>query len=297
MGNLKITGNINDSYYALRDIFLELSERNVTAVILGGSQDLTYGLALAFEKHKGFWNITSLDSKLDFGWGSKDMSSKNYLEGIFHMKNASGLNYVNIGHQVYFTPNKILDKLDNLGHESIRLGVAREGIQNLEPILRDSDILSIDMSSVRQSDAPGASIPTPNGFFGHEFCQITRYAGASEKLKAVGFFEISPSQDINNHTSHLAAQAVWYFIEGHTLRVKENPAEQGFKKYIVDAASPSEQMIFYKSNTTDRWWMELPVEDPLTERNYLISCSYEDYLMACNNEIPDRWWRRMRKFS
>jgi hypothetical protein len=166
----------------------------------------------------------------------------------------------------------------------------------MEPVLRDTHILSIDMSVVRQSDAPGASLPAPNGFFGHELCQLTRYAGASDNLMAIGFFEINSLQDINNHTAHLAAQAAWYFIDGFALKNAENPKVAGSKKYIVDA-SPAEQMVFLKSLTSDRWWMELPVEDSVNGGNYLISCSYEDYLLACNNEIPDRWWRRMRKFS
>ncbi len=153
------------------------------------------------------------------------------------------------------------------------------------------------MSCVRQSDAPGASIPTPNGFFGHELCQMTRYAGASDRLKAIGFFEISPSQDLNQHTSHLAAQAAWYFIEGFSLRIDESPQSGGSKKFIIDMNSPADQLVFYKSNQTDRWWIELPVPDPRTGRNLLLACSYEDYQRACNHEIPDRWWKRMRKYS
>ena len=297
LGNLKITASIKDTYFALRDILHELISHKVVPLIFGGSQDLTYGLSLAFNTGDTFWNLTTLDSKLDFDSGRKTLSSENYLDTIFRECKDNRLNYINIGHQLYFTPLKMIDKLENAGYESIRLGAARTAISETEPVMRDTDILSIDMSCVRQSDAPGASIPTPNGFFGHELCQITRYAGASDRLKAIGFFDISPGQDINNHTAHLAAQAAWYFIDGFTLKTREEPQISGSKKFIINMSSPADKLVFYKSNLTDRWWIELPVSDPRTGRNLLLSCSYEDYQKACNHEIPDRWWKRMRKYS
>lgn len=297
LGNLKITKNINDTYFALRDIYLELKEKNVILLIFGGSQDLTYGLTLAFENSKGINNLTSIDSRLDMGFEKEALNSRNYLDYIFKLKSASKLNYINIGHQVYFTPLKLMDKLENKGHESIRVGTARMSMHEVDPVLRDTDILSIDFSSVRQSDAPGASIPSPNGFFGHELCQLTRYAGASSKASAIGFFEIIPKKDFNDQTMHLAAQAIWYFIEGLSFRKNENPQKTGSKKFIVSLSAGKNNIIFYKSNSSERWWVELPVINPETKNNYLIACSYEDYQRACNSEIPDRWWRRMRKYS
>jgi len=297
LGNLKITGNIKDSYFALRDIYLELKENNVIMVVMGGSQDLSYGLTLAFEETHRINNLTTIDSRLDMGFNKETLNSGNYLDSVFKLKTAPRLNYVNIGHQVYFTPLKLLDKLENKGHESMRVGVARMNMHEVDPILRDTDILSIDLSSVRQSDAPGASIPTPNGFFGHELCQLARYAGASSKTSAIGFFEIIPDNDHGCQTSHLAAQAIWYFIEGLSFRYQESPQEKGFKKFIVNMQGNQNNIVFYKSNKTERWWVELPVTDPETQKNYFISCSYDDYQKACDNEIPDRWWRRMRKYS
>ncbi len=297
LGNLKITGNINDTYFALRDIIEELISRKVVPIVFGGSQDLTYGLSLAFNNKGKFWNLTTLDSKLDFDSGNNTIRSESYLDTIFKENKDKKLNYTNIGHQLYFTPVKMLDRLENMGNESIRLGAARASLSATEPVMRDTDILSIDMSCVRQSDAPGASIPTPNGFFGHELCQLTRYAGASPRLKAIGFFEISPGQDINNHTAHLAAQAAWYFLEGATLRMPEEPRSGGSKKFIIDMNAPDDKLVFYKSTRTDRWWIELPVADPESGKNLLLACSYEDYQKACNHEIPDRWWKRMRKYG
>ena len=47
LGNLKSGNKIQDTYFALRDVILELTSRNLIVVIMGGSQDLTYGIYLA----------------------------------------------------------------------------------------------------------------------------------------------------------------------------------------------------------------------------------------------------------
>ena len=297
LGNLKITENIKDSYFALRDILLELEEKKITLLVLGGSQDLSVGMAMSLEGKKGFHSITSIDSKLDFGFGKQALNSRNYLDTILNQKNSSKITITNLGHQIYFTPNNLFDKFEKAGHHSIRLGNVRENLQQVEPYFRDSDLLLIDISSVRQSDSPGASGATPNGFFGHEFCQLCRYAGASPNMKAVLFSELLPEKDPDKMTSHLIAQAIWYFIDGMLIRKSESPQEKGSKKFIVSSSAADQNLVFFKSNQTDRWWMEIPVKNPETGKNHLIACSYQDYLRACTNDIPDKWWRFMRRFS
>lgn len=297
LGNLKRTENINDSYFAIRDVFLELKERNIILIVLGGSQDLAIGISKAFEQSLKIWSVTSLDSRLDFGFGKEDLSSKNYLDHLFRQKNFKNLNFINLGHQLYFSPTRLLDKYEKKGYSSVRLGVIRDNIASIEPILRDTDFLISDLSIVKQSEAPAASGPSPNGLSGSEFCQLLRYAGASSKMKAVLFSELIVDNDINNQSAHLSAQAIWYFIDGLSLKKDENPQLKGSKKFIVSSSSTEQNIIFYKSNSTDRWWMEIPVKEKMGEKNILFSCSYEDYQKACINEIPDRWWRFMRKFS
>ncbi len=297
LGNLKKANNVEDSYYALRDVFSELMSKSVTSVIIGGSQDLGIGLARAYENYNSFWNFTTIDSRIDFDTENATIDSANYLEQLIKLKSHKLLTIVNLGHQLYFTPLKQLDKFENKGHCSHRLGSVRASLSIAEPVLRDTNILSIDINSVRQPDAPAGSSASPNGFFGHELCQLTRYAGASEKVSAVLFSELIPEKDQNDQTSHLLAQAIWYFAEGYSIRRPEDPRESNSKKFIVSTPAADQNMIFYKSSDTGRWWMELPVKDPLTGKNYIISCGYEDYQMACTNDIPDRWWKLMRRFS
>jgi formiminoglutamase len=295
LGNLKITPNINDTYFALRDIFNELSEKSVVALIIGGSQDLSYGIDLALSQKKSIYHYLSLDARLDLGFKEKKISSRNYLDTILLDKDPKYFNYTNLGHQTYFVPDRLKDTIDKKGYESLRLGYVRSNLSTVEPQIRDSVFISLDMSCVRQSDAPGVTLPSPNGFFGQEICQLARFAGAAAGLKAFGIFELSPDNDINGHTVHLAAQTIWYFLDGISIRIKENPQTTGATKFIVNMESAGQNITFYKSLKTERWWMEIPAINPVTGLNYLISCNYEDYQMASADEIPERWWKAFHR--
>jgi len=299
LGNIKTGGSVNDTYYAIRDVFLELKERRITALIFGGSQDLSMGVFLALEKREGLNQVLTIDSMLDFSDSSETLHSRNYLNYLLLKESRDLFSFTNLGHQSCFTTNAQLDQLEKSYLESIRLGAARSDIKLAEPVIRDSVFISVDLGAVRHSDAPGSSIPSPNGFSGDELCQITRYAGLSEQVDVIGLFECNPPSDVNGQTAHLTAQASWYFLDGLSHRIKENPVDtpEHIKKFIVTLNAAGHDITFHKSTLSERWWMEIPVENPATGHNFFVSCSYEDYQHACNQEIPDRWWRYLNRLG
>ena len=299
LGNIKTGRSVNDTYYALRDVLLALKERQVLALIFGGSQDLSRGVFLALEKQEGLHQVLTIDSMLDFSGNAETLHSRNYLNQLLLEESGDRFSFTNLGHQACFTTDTQLDQLEKSYLESIRLGVARNNLQQAEPLIRDSEFISIDLGAVRHSDAPGASIPSPNGLFGDELCQITRYAGLSEQVAFLGFFEFNPSRDVNEQTAHITAQATWYFLDGLSHRIRENPVDtpEHIKKFIVNLNAAGHDITFHKSTLSERWWMEIPVKNPATGHNFFVSCSYEDYQHACNQEIPDRWWRYLHRLG
>jgi formiminoglutamase len=299
LGNVKTGGSVSDTYFAIRDITLELMERDIISLILGGSQDLSRGVFLAMEKQERLHHVLTVDSMLDFSQHSKVLHSRNYLDQLMEPGMDRLFSLTNLGHQACLTTVDQLEQLEKSHLESIRLGVARANLRQVEPLIRDSEFVSIDLGAVRHSDAPGASIPSPNGFFGDELCQFTRYAGLSEQVRSVGFFELNPSADLNGQTAHLTAQAAWYFLDGLAHRIRENPIDtpEHIKKFIVNLNAAGHDITFHKSSLSDRWWMEVPVINPATGYNFFVSCSYEDYQQACNQEIPDRWWRYLHRLG
>ena len=122
LGNIKKGGSVNDTYFALRDVLLELKDRGIIALILGGSQDLSRGVFLALEKEQGLHQVLTIDSMLDFSEASDKFHSRNYLNQLLNPDFRERFSFTNLGHQAYFATKAQLDQLEKSYLESIRLG-------------------------------------------------------------------------------------------------------------------------------------------------------------------------------
>lgn len=300
LGNILKGDSITDTYFAVSNVIQELVRRQVVPIIIGGGQDLTYANYLAYEKLEQVVNIVTVDAHLDLGKEEDELNSSTYFSKIvLHQPNVL-FNYSNIGYQTYFNDSFELELMEKMYFDAYRLGQVQKAIEDVEPIIRNADILSFDISAIRQSDAPGNKNATPNGFYGEEACQLCRYAGISDKLSSIGFYEINPEMDVNGQTAHLAAQMIWYFLEGFTHRQKEmpNPNNSNYTKYVVSLENQKHDIVFYKSRLSDKWWMAVPYPPDKRlkfERHHLVPCAYSDYKTAMLNEMPDRWWQTYQK--
>ena len=99
--------------------------------------------------------------------------------------------------------------MDKLYFDVHRLGAFSGKINLVEPVIRNANMVSFDLSAIRSSDACGNANASPNGFYGDEACQICRYAGMNDKLSSIGFYEYNPSLDAHEQTAMLLAQMVW----------------------------------------------------------------------------------------
>jgi formiminoglutamase len=293
LGNLKSTPAASDTYYGLRDVMLELLNNQVTAILLGGSQDLTYGAFLAFEQARTSVNVVTIDSRINAG--AEAVSADTYLRSIW--KSPKLFRFCNLGHQQYLVNDKYAVQMEKMGFEAIRLGALRNNLTQAEPCLRDASLVSFDISSVRQSDAPANPFPSPNGLYAEDSCQLARYAGLSDHVSCFGIFEVNPAFDHQGQTAHLAAQMVWYFIEGFAQRKTEIPSSENndFKVFIVNHEDMEHELTFYKSLITNRWWMEVP--EIKTGKSFAIACTQEEYQQASNHDIPDLWWRTFQRIN
>ena len=300
LGNVRSGFQVSDTYFALTGVITEMLQNNVLPILIGGSNDLIFANYQAYQNLGQIVNIVAIDPMFDLGESEEEMNSRAYLSNIILQQPNYLFNFANIGYQSYFTDQDALRLLKNLMFDTYRLGIVRANLEEAEPVIRNADIMSVDISSVRSSDAPGNGNATPNGFYGEEICQLIRFAGLSDKLSSIGFYETNPTLDPNGQTSHLVAQMIWYFIDGFYNRAHDFPFrnEDDYMKYRVSINDHKEELTFFKSKKTDRWWMEIPLESDLRikyQRHYLVPCSYQDYQSACNNDIPDRWWMVYQK--
>ncbi len=298
-GNLRPGYSIEDTYAAIASVVSELVPLKIIPIFLGGSQDLTYGQYWGYKKNEQIINIVSIDPRFDLGKPEDPLSAGTFLGKIVLEQPNYLFNFSNIGYQTYFVGNESVELMKKLFFDTYRLGQMRADITEAEPVVRNADVVTVDISCIRQADAPGTRMASPNGFYGEEICQIMMYTGMSEKLSSMGIYEYVEQLDRGGQTAHLIAQMMWYFIEGVSNRKMDlpltNPAN--YLTYRVSVPGLTEEVTFIKSLKTDRWWMKLPLDSSRNRYagHHLLPCSYRDYQQACNSEVPDRWWNALQK--
>ena len=172
-------------------------------------------------------------------------------------------------------------------------------MEELEPMVRDGDLLTFNISSISGTVAPEQPDPSPSGFSLDESCMICRYAGMSDKLKAFNIVGMNTKVSPHGLTAQSIAQLVWYFLDGVNHRKKDFPVSMdGLMEYIVDLKDHDYQLTFWKSTKSGRWWMQIPFKRGKSiERHRLVSCSYGDYKEASNGDLPDRLLHALRKYG
>jgi hypothetical protein len=117
-----------------------------------------------------------------------------------------------------------------------------------------------------------------------------KYAGMSQHLQSIGLYGYDPTLDQEDMTARLMAQMLWYFIDGFSWRAQEASLSDTASFLSFHVQMQHQDTLFMKSKKTNRWWMQLPDAS-------MAPCTYEDYLCACNDEIPDRWLRIQERLS
>jgi len=299
LGNMKQGVTFNDTIAGLTDVLNLLISEHVFPVIVGGSSALIPAIDRAVSQILSRYTLTCVDPRIDYSNDRKEPDSFNYLNSLFSNHKSTFSHYINIGYQTYLNDQQIINRFLKRRSELVRIGDVRQAIHLTEPLFRDSDVAIFDISAIRQSDAPGTISPSPNGFYGEEICLLSRYAGISDKLRVFGLFDVNPEFDLRDQTTGLAAQILWFFLEGFSQKQYETPvlnlSNSGrFIKYHVRVTNLEDDLIFVKSNLTDRWWIELIAEK---DQAFYVACSHEDYLKANRNEVPDRWVQAIERLK
>jgi len=298
LGNVKRGETRQDTQIAIKQVIGGLALRNTLAVLIGGGQDLTFANYAAYEVLESSVNVAVVDAVIDMGEFRDNLSEHNYLSKMVIHKPSYLFNLSVLGYQNYLNDPENLLLMDRLYFDALRLGELRQDMRLVEPILRQSDLVSIDLNATRNSDLPGTG--QPNGFTGEELCRICRYAGLSDNCSSLGIYNYQSEADLHQQGAMLIAQMIWHALDGLANRVKEFPLmdKPAFYEYKVQLSDRSEHITFFKSKKTEKWWMNVPFENAgngTQNRHHLVPCNYTDYEIATKGEMPDLWWRTYRK--
>jgi formiminoglutamase len=286
LGNVRQGATLNDTYAALRHVVKELIEARKTVVILGGSHDLTLAQYQVYREKKQLIEATCIDALIDLNTDSP-LKKDSFLLGMLTEEPNFVRHYNHVGFQSYYVHPRMLETLDKLHFDCYRVGRVREQLEEMEPVLRHSDMVSIDICAMASGVAPAAAL-SPNGFNGEDMCVLTRYAGLSSRLSTLGIYGYRPSLDKDDLTARQIAQMIWYFIDGKAKSMQEAPLDQRDHYNEYHTVFGEVESTFLQSKRTGRWWMQLP------DRRF-IACSYADYVTASNNDIPERWFRAQER--
>jgi arginase family enzyme len=301
LGNVLPGATLTDTYFAVSQIVGECVKHGVIPLLVGGSQDLTIAMYKGYESLEQIVNSCSVDYALDLGSPEEEAHAEGFLSHLLMQRPCYLFNHANIGVQAPFVSREEFDLFDKLYFDICRLGEYNANFRIAEPHLRNSDFLSIDFSSIRGSELREPWYTSPNGFYGDQICQIAKYAGISDKLTAMGVFNYYPEFEAGS-ASALMAQVLWYFIDGVSQRKGDFPigSKRDYVRFSVQINDFKEELIFYKSHRSERWWMEVPYppqKGSNYERHHLVPCDAMDYERAMKNEIPDLWWKTYQKLS
>lgn len=290
-GNLKQASSHKGNYLALRDVVDYLNELGVVTIVLGGSQDFSYGVCQAYRNNK-FFSFCTIDAFLDVKKGKETFNANNYLSRIFSSQ-PNIFQFSLLAYQSHYVAKEYFSKTKGIGTH-IRLGQLRDDITLAEPVFRNSDFLSFDLGTLKHNEAPGIQ-KLPNGLHTEDACQLAKYAGLSSRLNVFGLFGIDTKIEGAEITLQLAAQVVWYFIQGFLQRNRSKPEDgDGFIVNKVEITQLNTPLIFYKNTETNQWWIEV---QSIENKTIYVACSEKDFIDASNNEIPDFWLKYIQKID
>jgi arginase family enzyme len=285
-GNIKSGADLDDTYAGLKTVINEMNSHGKTVVIIGGSHDLTLAQYYSHSDNERIIEAVCIDARIDLDMNSPARSDNFLMEMLTSEPNFIR-HYNHIGFQSYLVHPHMLETLDKLRFDCYRVGKVKENIEEMEPVIRNADIFSFDISSIAHAYSPANSV-SPNGFAGDEACALMRHAGLSPSISSVGIYGYDSEKDHENITARQIGQMLWYFIEGRSRGTREARIndKEAFNEYHTAFAEVA--TTFLQSKRTGRWWMQLP------DQQY-IACSYNDYIQASSNEIPERWLRAQER--
>ena len=283
-GDLENGNLVSDTQFALSKILEFFSKNKILVITIGGSQNLLFDIYSSLKETLQKINLVSVDNKIDFS-----NNNESFLHKIIMDENNKLANFSNIGYQKHLTSvpeNKLLDKMY---FESINLGKIKYNVAEAEPVLRDSDIVSFNINSVKAGELNNAH-QYPNGLSSYELCSLSRFSGLSSRVNIVSYFE---NWDLSIMNS-LLAESTWYVIDGYATRINENPLNDSNDFIYYHIELDNYKFKFYRSKLSDRWWVEFLNDEIISIEKDIISCTFDDYNNCKNSVIPERILTRLK---
>jgi hypothetical protein len=185
-----------------------------------------------------------------------------------------------IGVQQHLVPRNIPQHVHTL-----HLSEVRQSFADAEALIRQSNACVIDMSAISSYELPAQHSISASGFCTEEACMLMRYAGLHAGTRLVVMTGHDPRSLQLDSSANIAAQLIWYFLEGYNQCLPEDPLSSAHcTSYVVHLDLYDTGFKFYKSERTGRWWVQMHAQEP----GKVFPCTYRDYQHATQGQVSDR---------
>ncbi len=225
-GNVKKKLKLEDALSKLEVVVASFLKYGYAPVVLGGSNDLSYADFRACDTVRERCGAINIDSHLDVREYSNGINSGTPYRMLIDEKILRGSDFVEYGIQEFSNSREHLTYVRAAKARVYSLAQIRS-MRNSEAFMEacrevsrgpESIYVSFDIDSVRGSDAPGVSAPTPTGLTAEEILECAYLAGSEAKTAMIDICEFNPQFDIDGHTAKLAAMIVANFLSGMANR-------------------------------------------------------------------------------
>ena len=284
-GDFKSGKTLADSLVVIREVLSFLQVYNKPIIIMGGAYEMVREIAPYAFKDQEYPCLTTINSRIDTQSTIQGAEEESCLH--FLVNNTPALRLNHIAHQTYYTIDSAVEWYEQMYFPYVRLANIKQ-LKEVEPLLRDSQLIHFCMNAIRFSDNPGVLHPSPTGLHAEQSCQIAWYSGFSDNSKMFFVSDYLPDNDKHNVSALLSAQLLWHFIDGVVQRKNENlNLEEAHNKYYVQNNYIHQNIVFYESKKTGRMWVDVPLNKENLKR--IMPCSESEYKRAVANEIPSEW--------
>jgi len=199
--------SVHDRHY---EVVRQLLQEGKIVVVLGGGNDIAYPDVKAAVKQFGRVLAFNIDAHLDLradeernsGTPYRQLMIENHLGpellhevGIQPLANSPAYLEYAQAKRIQVHP---LEEIQKRGVDDVLRGP-------LSATQIKAIFWGFDLDSVRASDAPGVSAPSPIGLSAEQICRIGTLAGRDARTRILEFSEVNPIHDLDGRTSRLAA--------------------------------------------------------------------------------------------
>jgi formiminoglutamase len=223
LGNIRITGSLEETQQALGEVVAAVLSSGAVPIVLGGGHETAYGHYLGYVAAGKSVGVLNVDAHLDVrpcpdGRGHSGSSFRQMMEQP--TQPLPGSRYVCLGARPFAASREHLRYVRERG-VVVEWSLSE---RSLDDVLRQlaadagSVYLSVDADVVRQADMPGVSAPNPDGPDGSLVLRCVRLAGRSPAVTSLDLVEINPRFDRDGQSARWGALLVWNFLVGLALR-------------------------------------------------------------------------------